>query len=102
MSKTEVKDYKVVLREIVTKTSSGGKIRNYTRDYLLFDAKNHISLGQNAIFEAQVNTPLDAIGYTAIGNIISKAYYLTLIGQVSCCYSNPKLQILTTFISTLD
>lgn len=52
MSKTEVKDYKVVLREIVTKTSSGGKIRNYTRDYLLFDAKNHISLGQNAIFEA--------------------------------------------------
>jgi len=42
------------------------------------------------------------IGYTAIGNIISKSYYLTLIGQVGCCYSNPKILILTSFLSNLD
>jgi hypothetical protein len=41
-------------------------------------------------------------GYTAIGNIISRAYFLVLIAEVNCCFSNPELEIHTVLTSSLE
>lgn len=31
------------------------------------------------------------MGYTAIGNIIYRAYFLELVADVNCCFSNPRV-----------
>ena len=46
--------------------------------------------------------PPEVIGYTAVGNIISRAYYLTLIARVFCCYSDPCLEIPAVFVTYLE
>ena len=51
MSKTPVQDYKVVLREVITKAASSGKIKRGSRDFVLFNTKNQVSIGQKSAFE---------------------------------------------------
>ena len=46
--------------------------------------------------------PPEVIGYTAIGNIISRSYTLALIARVFCCYSDPCLSIPVVFTSSLE
>ena len=58
---------------------------------MLYDAKKSLSFGSTDTFSANVQLPLDVDGYTAIGVILSRAYFLTLVAEVCCCLSNPKL-----------
>ena len=44
---------------------------------------------------------MEYLGYTAIGNVISRSYFLTLEAEVCCCYSNPKIQLHTIFVTSL-
>ena len=39
-------------------------------------------------------------GFSAHGCIFSRAYFLTLIAEVCCCYSNPRLEINGVLIDT--
>jgi hypothetical protein len=80
MSKTPINDYKVVLREVITRVANCRKVNQYSNDYVLYTAKKKIPLGQSDNFEAEIHIPQQAIGYTAIGNIISRTYELCLIG----------------------
>ena len=42
-------------------------------------------------FNVQVRAPINALGYTAIGSIIYRAYFLELVAEVDCCYSDPRV-----------
>ena len=46
--------------------------------------------------------PQKVIGYTAIGNIISRCYFLVMVAEMNCCYSNPELEIPAVLISSLE
>lgn len=59
-------------------------------DVDLFDARKSLNIGEQDNFSLQVSIP-PAKGYTALGCIFSRAYYLTLEAEVCCCYSNPRL-----------
>jgi hypothetical protein len=102
LSRTPVKDYKVVLREITTKVSSCGHVRRFSKDFVLYSAEKVLEEGRSDSFEATVGIPQQVTGYTAIGNILCRAYYLALVAQVSCCYSNPTLLIHTVLTTSLE
>jgi hypothetical protein len=59
------------------------------------------SLGCTDRFETKLEIPSDFRGYAAIGNIFSQAYYLALVAQVGCCYSNSML-FHTVVVSPLE
>ena len=88
MSKTEINNYKVILREIITRVA--GKVRHDKRDVILYDAKKTLGRGEQDSFSTIVALP-PGNGYTAVGCIISRVYYIALEAEVCCCYSNPKL-----------
>ncbi len=50
-----------------------------------------VPVGTSSPFTAEIIVPVEILDYTAIGNIISKAFFLELVAQVKCCYSNPRV-----------
>lgn len=60
-----------------------------------------VAKGENVSFEFETKLPAEFIDYTAIGNIIYRAYYLVLTAEVGCCISNPKTEIHTVVTTTV-
>ncbi len=88
---TNIKGFKVVLRESMRQISD----RDCTNvedldEYVLFSSDNSVPVGSSLPFNAEIKVPVEALGYTAIGNIIYRAYFLELVAEVNCCYSNPR------------
>lgn len=52
-----------------------------------------VFIGSSDSFQTETKVPEEVLGYTAIGNIISRAYFLLLIAEVHCCYSNPFVEV---------
>ena len=59
------------------------------RDTVLFETKKEIYPGEKDNIQTEIKIPPEVIGYTAIGSIISRAYFLVLVAEMACCYSNP-------------
>ena len=93
LSKAAVKDYRVVLREKVLQISEHEHTNRSKNDTVLYDPKDAIYLGTGTDFSVEVKIPENIAEYTAIGNIISRAYFLVLIAEVNCCYSNPTVVV---------
>ena len=91
MGQISIANYVVVLRERIIKVANSGRTRTFYNDIVLFDARKPVAKGYLENFSCEVRLPPNFRGYTAIGNIISRAYYLTVLADVCCCYSNPHL-----------
>lgn len=88
---TTIKSFKVVLREKVKLVS----VYEYTdvtnKEFVLYTCPNSIQVGTSLPFNVELKVPLEVLGYTAIGNVIYRAYFLELVAEVNCCYSNPRI-----------
>lgn len=91
-----------MLREVTKRVANTGNTRTTSHDTLLYEDRKPFYAGQSKSFEVEVHIPATLVGYTAVGNIISRAYYLCLMAEVNACYSNPTLMIQTTFVSTFE
>ena len=78
MSKAEIKSIKVILREKTIRVADCGRVKYGQQDTLIHDSLKKVPVGANETFEAEVGIPPIMTGYTAIGNIFSRAYYLAL------------------------
>jgi hypothetical protein len=102
LSKTTIKDYKVLLREVTSKISSLGHVTRSKEEFVFFSAQKTLIPGMRDEFDAVVIVPPAVTGYTAIGSIFCRVYYLVLVAEVGCCYSNPTLSIHTILNTPLE
>jgi hypothetical protein len=66
------------------------RVRNPNK-FVLYSCDNSVAVGSSLPFNVEIKVPIEALGYTAIGSIIYRAYFLELVAEVNCCYSNPKV-----------
>ena len=102
MTKTEIKDVKVYLKERFIQVSACGRVKHSSHDHLIYESMKKIPKGGSEDFKAEVAVPPNIFSYTAIGNIFSRAIFLTLEAEVFCCYSNPKIELHTILLSDLE
>ena len=91
MSKTDIRSIKVVLYEVTTRVANTGRVKYGSQKFLMYDSLKTFPAGSTESFDADIVVPPTVIGYTAIGNIFSRSYFLALEAETFCCYSNPKL-----------
>lgn len=74
---TKIKGFKVVLRECVKQVSESEYVNfQNTNEFVLYSNDNPVPVGSSLPFDVEIKVPIEALGYTAIGNIIYRAYYL--------------------------
>ena len=78
MSKADIKNVKIILREKIKQVAMGGMTNVEREDVLLYETGRGVASGQEERVEKDVKVPEKVIGYTAIGNIISRCYFLVL------------------------
>lgn len=78
-----------MLRRRITRVSDSGVVKNVDEDVgVFYKSKYGVSSGRKKKFEIELTLPDRIVEYTAIGNIISRCYYICLIGEVGCCYND--------------
>lgn len=65
-------------------------------------AKKIIPSGGREEFEVDISLPKNFSGYTAIGNSISRAYFLCLILNSGCLFKNPFIEVPTVLINSIE
>ena len=79
----------------MTKVANIGRVHTDRHSTLLYDSATKVLPGTTESFQADIMIPPTVIGYTAIGNIISRHYYICLEASTFCCFSNPTLEFHT-------
>jgi hypothetical protein len=59
---------------------------------VFYKSKDSLSKGRKKKFEIDLNLPARILEYTAIGNIISRYYFICLIGEVGCFYNDTRIE----------
>jgi len=90
-----------VLREVVKKVSNWEFVNYEYEDVLLHDSMKVVPKGMKDSFQFEMKIPPEFTGYTAIGSIIYRTYYLALIAEAGCCTSNPTLAVHTIVTTSL-
>jgi hypothetical protein len=81
-----------VLTRRITKVSDSGVVKNMDEDVgVFYKSKYEVNRGQKKKFEIDLTLPARIVEYTAIGNIISRCYYISLVGEVGCCYNDTRI-----------
>lgn len=81
----------LTLTRRITKVSDSGIVTNIDEELGTFHrSKNGIGTGQKKKFIIDLTLPARIVEYTAIGNIISRCYFISLVGEVGCCYNNTR------------
>lgn len=100
---TRIKSFQVVLRESVKKISEWEYVSESSpHQFTLYECPNEVHIGTSTPFETELKVPVEVLGYTAIGNIIYRAYFLDLVAEVNCCYSNPTVSQHVILNSTIQ